>query len=46
MKIDEPRSQSENFSVVGKHSGDNDQFWKSYNEKAFIKNKSKNKSYQ
>ena len=46
MKIDEPRSQSENFSVVGKHSGDNDQFWISYNEKAFIKNKSKNKSYQ
>ena len=39
MKIDEPRSQSENFSVAGKHLGDNDQFLKSYNEKAFIKNK-------
>ena len=39
-KTDEPRSHSENFSVVGKHSSDNDQFLKSYNEKAFIKNKS------
>lgn len=46
MKTDEHRPQSENFSVVGKHSGDNDQFLKSYNEKAFIKNKSKDKSYQ
>lgn len=46
MKTDEHRPQSENFSVAGKHSGDNDQFLKSYNEKAFIKNKSKDKSYQ
>lgn len=38
-KADEPRSHSEEFSVVGKYSGDNYQFLKSYNEKAFTKSK-------
>lgn len=39
-KVDEPTSNSENSCVVEKYSGDNSQFLKSYNEKAFIKSKS------
>lgn len=41
-KVDEPRTHSENFFMVGKSSGDNYQFFKSY-EKVLIKSKS---SYQ